>query len=202
MCSSNTNTKEAVGFLSKVNGFLKVITESIKLIVGLFAAIAALIAYFGYGLGSSYPEPPKACIKVDDIDIPGEVAFNEWDNMKISVKGKNQCPEKEFGMYVTFMRRGANNSPIRLGVPYEDKNQCKGRFPQSIQCWDSKKPISTNSRGEWEWEIFPPILNKMRDLNDTENLTIRWAVHEYKGGSTDPIWVNQKTIRLTDAPLL
>jgi hypothetical protein len=188
-------TKSAFDFVDLITGRIGKITGLVVAIGGL--AVGALtqseqILNKLTALGLYTPPP---CAQVDPLIIPATVKYSEWDNMKIKLKGRNNCLTS-LGLYVTFVRRTASEPRYVLRVPHDDLPECKGLAPlQEPKCWDPKKPISI-AKGDWEWDVLPPPLRQLSDPRRIEKISMTWAVYDFDAPTKPPIRVDTATIEV------
>ena len=170
--------KSAFDLVELITGRIGKITALVAAIGGLALGILKYSGEVRDKLVQLHLYTPPPCLQVDDLILPATVKFSQWDNMRIKLKGRNNC-SANLGLYVTFVRRTAVGSLIRLKVPHEDLPECKGTAPLLVpNCWDQKKPISLH-KGDWEWEIRPPPLEPLGDPRDVEKISVTWAARDY-----------------------
>ena len=190
-------TKGASDFVGLITGKIGKITALLTAIGGLVLAIqtnSASILNLLTALGLYTPYTPPPCVQVEPLMIPATVKYSEWDNMKMKLKGRNNC-STPFGLYVTFVPRSASEARFVLRVPHEDLPECKGGAPQDPKCWDPRKPVS-KGRGDWECEIPPPPLARLSDPRSIENISITYYVYDYDAPTKPAIRVGSATIKV------
>jgi hypothetical protein len=197
-----TERKQKVEPTKSAFDFVDLITGRIGKIAGLVGAIGGLAVLILHQseqiLGvlealHLYTRPP--CVQVDPLMIPATVKYSEWDNMKIKLKGRNNC-STSLGLYVTFVRRTTSEPRFVLRVPHDDLPECKGLAPlQEPKCWDPKKPVSI-AKGDWEWDVLPPPLRQLSDPHRIEKISMTWAVHDFDAPTKPPIRVDTATIEV------
>jgi len=187
-------TKGAFDFVDLITGKIGKITALLTAIGGLILLILTnseqiLNKLTALGL---YTHPP--CVQVEPLKIPERVKYSEWDNMKIKLKGRNNC-STPFGLYVTFVPRSASEARFVLRIPHEDLPECKGGAPQDPKCWDPRKPVS-KGKGGWECEIPPPPLARLSDPRSIENISITYYVYDYDAPTKPAIRVGSVEIKV------
>lgn len=141
---------------------------------------------------------PRPCVEVnaDHVVFPKTVKYSEWDNMRIRLKGRNNC-NRPLGLYVTFVRRTASEPRFILRVPHEELPECRGKAPlQEPKCWDPKKPVAI-AKGDWEWATLPPPLSQLSDPRSIETISVTWEVRDYDEPTKPPIAVGSVPIEVT-----
>lgn len=185
-------------------GILDVLTGNIGKITALVGAVAGLVAawqaLFGQLFEEQAPEPaaPRVCVEVDAQDFPQAVKYSDWKTTPIRVKGRNNC-DKPLGVYATFVRRQSSEPSFVLGVPYDSLPGCDRGTPLlEPKCWDRKKPVPIDRRGEWEWETRPPPLWLLGDPGSIEEIAVTWEVRDLDQPTDDPLATSSVTIKLID----
>jgi hypothetical protein len=184
-----------------VSDFINLITGKIGKITALLTAIGGLVLLIltnseqilnkltALGL---YTHPP--CVQVEPLIIPATVKYSEWDNMKMKLKGRNNC-STPFGLYVTFIPRSASEARFVLRIPHEDLPECKVGAPQDPKCWDPQKPVS-KGKGDWECEIPPPPLARLSGPRSIEIISITYYVYDYDAPTKPAIRVGSVEIKV------
>ena len=188
-------TKGAFDFVDLITGRIGKITALVTAIGGLALLILTQSEQILNKLTALGLYTPPPCAQVDPLIIPATVKYSEWDNMKIKLKGRNNCLTS-LGLYVTFVRRTASEPRYVLRVPHDDLPECKGLAPlQEPKCWDPKKPISI-AKGDWEWDVLPPPLRQLSDPRRIEKISMTWAVYDFDAPTKPPIRVDTATIEV------
>jgi hypothetical protein len=187
-------TRSAFDFVDLITGRIGKITALLTAIGGLALLIltqSEQILNKAIALGLYKLRP---CAQVEPLEIPATVKYSEWDNMKLKLKGRNNC-STPLGLFVTFVPRSTSEARFVLRVPHEDLPECKGRAPQEPRCWDPKKPVSSG-KGNWEWEVLPPPLAQLSDPRRIEKISITWYVYDYDAPTKSAIRVGSATIEV------
>jgi hypothetical protein len=187
-------TKGAFDVLDLITGRIGKITALLTALGGLALLILTQSEQILNKLTALGLYTPPPCVQVDPLMIPATVKYSEWDNMKIKVKGRNNC-STPFGLYVTFVPRIGSEPRFLLRVPHEDLPECKGRAQQEPKCWDPKKPVS-RTNGDWEWYVLPPPLAPLSDPRRIEKISLTWAVYDYDAPTKPAISTDNTTIEV------
>jgi hypothetical protein len=170
---------------SPPGGFIERLTKGVERIRLLIVAVTGLVAvlapivYFGREeLGLLVRPPSGPCVLVDSASFPAELSLREWEDTRISLKGRNRCPA-EFGLYVTFRREFTSQPLFVVRSPHADLPECKGLSSDHLPaCWSSKKPVPSVD-GQWAWQVLLPPLELLPDPRVGERIRLRWAVWDY-----------------------
>jgi len=185
-------TKKAFDFVELITGRVGKIAALVTAVGGLALVILnqseqvrdKLIALGWY--------TPPPCLQIERLSMPDTVQYSEWDNMEIKLKGRNTCPTS-LGLYVTFVHR-QNHQRFVLGVPYEDRPECKGPTRlEEPECWDWKIPLD---KGDWEWRVQAPPLTALSDPRRIEKISIKWAVYNYKAPAKSLLRADTATVEI------
>jgi hypothetical protein len=140
---------------------------------------------------------PSPCVEVEDLKLPKKIKYSEWENMKITLKGRNNC-STPLGLYVMFLPHATSERRIVLRGPHENYTECRClATSQDPKCWDPKKPIK-RGKGNWEWNVPPPHLEKLSDTRPIEKISINWYVYDYDAPNKPAILTGTDTIEVHD----
>ena len=185
------------GILDILTGRIGKLTALIGALAGLVAAWQTLVGPIIGGEDTQVP-PPKLCVEIDAQEFPAAVKYSDWETTPIRVKGRNNC-DKPIGVYATFVRRQTSEPRFVLGVPYDSLPGCdRGTPVLDPKCWDRKKPVPIDKRGDWEWETRPPPLWLLGDPGSIEEIAVIWEVRDLDQPKNDPLATSPVTIKLID----
>ena len=164
--------------------FVDLITGRIGKITGLVGAVGALLVLvltqYEQVLGKLtglHLYTPRPCVEIEPLVIPATVQYRDWDNMKMKLKGRNNCGAP-LGLYVAFVRRTDSEPRFILRAPGEDSPACKkGPSAHVPDCWDMSKPVG-HGKGNWELDVKPPPLTPLSDPRRIERISISWFVYD------------------------
>jgi hypothetical protein len=194
-------TKGGKGAPGGLGAFVERMTEDVKKVTLLIAAVGALAGAV-YATREKWSQlltiwqrPSGSCVRVDTPSFPDMVKLSEWDNARIKLSGRNECPA-EFGLYVTFRRHLTDQPLFVVKSPHADLSECKGLSSELVpECWDFKKPI-TRDKGEWKWEVQLPPIERLRDFGVHERLQVSWTVRNFDDPKKPAIVADTTTIEV------
>jgi hypothetical protein len=181
MTEQNENPKQkkrAFDFFDKITKRIGKIKALVVIVGALVVAVLTYARQITTILKDMGIYTPPPCVEVVEVVIPPTIKYSEWEHMKITLKGRNNC-SNQIGLYVSFLPQASSERRIVLRGPHEDYAECRliasSREPK---CWDPKKPIITG-KGKWEWNVPPPHLEKLADPLPIEKISFNWYVYDF-----------------------
>jgi len=182
-------------------GWIDIATSRITRITALVTAIGLLVGAIVKNLDplqdwwkkSPSASAPRPCIEITGLETPKTVSFSDWEDMPVTVLGRNNC-EQPLGLYVTFLRRTGSDASFLLRAPRDDLAECRGASSVLVpHCWDPKKPVA---KGDLQWKTLPPPLKPLRDPSAKETIWFLWDVRNYDEPDK-PLATDSKKIEVT-----
>lgn len=207
--------KKEAGASPKKADWLEFFRGKIVQITALVGAIVALVVGVQQGWQKIRPPPPSPepvvtkivtgglqgpCVRIDEVKVPGAFVLSDWENVRISVTGRNDC-ERDLGLYITFAHRLSAEPPrLVLRKPQEgDYPECTGAGATVLpKCWDSEKPIPI-SQGRWHWDApLPPYGPPLGELRQTEILRVSLDVRDVDAPDKAPLATKPVIIKIVN----
>jgi len=198
MTEEKIKREKTKGLLYSLNIVTKSISK-IKALVVLICGLALTILTFSEKILGKLSDmgwyTPRPCVEITDLIVPAKVKYSEWNKIKITIKGINNC-SKTIGLYVTFEPKATSKPRIVL-APNSNKNECKiiNTSQQIPQCWESSKPIKTG-KGTWDWSVSLPVIERLSDPLPIEDISVQCFVKDLDAPNKPPIFSKLKDFQL------